>query len=276
MHVHTPVREDDAALIRPLIHVGEHVANDGGTRGRAALAELDSAGLVVGVEPILRAMRGERPRGLSLPILTLPADLLQVRKPDPLGDGAKRRTGADGLELFGIANGHDLRAPLLGLDDEAGKLARADHAGLIDHEHVALAQRARTVRPGALPARQRARGDAGGFLQPLRCLAREGGAMNAIALRFPCFARSRQQAALAGAGDADDSGDPSRAGEMFDGGALLVGKPRGGIAHAEPNGRVLTFDGAHDMLPVHTMIARLLQPVGGGAHGALDVDHIAR
>ncbi|MNT84100.1 hypothetical protein D3C72_2240720 [compost metagenome] len=50
-----------------------------------------------------------------------------------------------------VADENDLRAALLGLSDEAGELAAPHHAGLVDDEYVAAADRAPIIVPTAGP-----------------------------------------------------------------------------------------------------------------------------
>ena len=49
------------------------------------------------------------------------------------------------------AGGFSRAAARLGLANEAGELAAPDHARLVDHEHVAAADRAAVVLPTAGP-----------------------------------------------------------------------------------------------------------------------------
>ena len=46
-------------------------------------------------------------------------------------------TGLDGLQLLRIANQHDLRTRFRRMAEYTLRLARADHAGLVDHQDVA-------------------------------------------------------------------------------------------------------------------------------------------
>ena len=79
----------------------------------------------------------------------------------PLGDRAERRARLDRLELLGIADQHDLGAALLGFGDHALHLARADHAGFVDHQHIdRLVEQLAALRPLMLDAGDRARRDA--------------------------------------------------------------------------------------------------------------------
>ena len=68
-----------------------------------------------------------------------------------LRHGAERRPGLDRLQLLGIADQNDLGARPLGRADERGELPRRDHAGLVDHQYVALPEFPSPVIPTVLP-----------------------------------------------------------------------------------------------------------------------------
>ena len=48
----------------------------------------------------------------------------------------KRRPGFDGLQLLRVSDQHHLGLVLLGHLEHPRELARADHAGFIDDEHI--------------------------------------------------------------------------------------------------------------------------------------------
>src|SRR3546814_3477884 len=76
---------------------------------------------------------------VALPVLALPAYLGDLGPTVALGHGPERRPGLDRLQLLGVADKNDLRARLFGMGQHALHLARADHAGLVYHQHVARA-----------------------------------------------------------------------------------------------------------------------------------------
>ncbi len=104
----------------------------------------------IGRQPLGRPVRGEvngsvrcRPRAAG--------DLRQLGMADFLRDRPERCAGPDRLQLLMVAYKDDLRPARLGLANEAGELAAPDHARLVDHEHVAAADRAAVVLPTAGP-----------------------------------------------------------------------------------------------------------------------------
>src|SRR3546814_20617451 len=50
------------------------------------------------------AARRQRPRGVSLPVLMLPANLVDLGRAVTLGERADRRAGLDRLQLLGVAD----------------------------------------------------------------------------------------------------------------------------------------------------------------------------
>ena len=102
----------------------------------------------------------------------------------PLGDGPKRRTRFDGLKLLGVADQHHLGARGLGGGQHTLHLARADHASLVDHQHVAGCQQIAALLPLMLQAGQRARSDAGTALEVLRRDSGKGRAAHRVAFRL--------------------------------------------------------------------------------------------
>src|SRR3546814_4085410 len=94
----------------------------------------DLAVRLIGMDRLASATRRQRPRGVALPVLMLPANLADLGRAMPLGKRAKRRAGLDRLQLLGIADKNHLRPRPLGRRQHALHLARADHAGLVDHQ----------------------------------------------------------------------------------------------------------------------------------------------
>jgi len=78
----------------------------------------------------------------------------------PLMDRTERRARLDRLQLLRIANQHDLCANIGGVGEHALHLARADHSGLVDHQHIARSEQLATLAPLMLKAGDGARGNA--------------------------------------------------------------------------------------------------------------------
>ncbi|XUR32564.1 hypothetical protein ACQY74_000592 (plasmid) [Rhizobium leguminosarum bv. trifolii] len=135
---------------------------------------------------------------------------------DGFGNRPKRRARSDRLKLFMISDQDELGAGPSDLVDEAGELPASDHAALVDDEDVTSIQPTPISLPAVFPRCQCAARYAGRLLQSFRGLAGQCRAMNAIALRFPGLAGSRQHRALAGTGKADHHGDLRGAGDMLD------------------------------------------------------------
>jgi hypothetical protein len=92
------------------------------------------------MDRLARPARRQRLRRVALPVLALPAYLGDLGRNRGARQRPERRAGLDRLQLLGVADQHDLRARLLGMRRQHPlHLARADHAGLVDHQHVARA-----------------------------------------------------------------------------------------------------------------------------------------
>ncbi len=91
-------------------------------------------------------------RGIPLPVLALAAHLADFRAAVALMDRAERRARFDGLQLLGIADQHDLGAGLCRMGQDAFQLAGADHAGLVDHQHIAGREQVAALSPAMLQA----------------------------------------------------------------------------------------------------------------------------
>ena len=98
--------------------------------------------------------------------------------------------------------------------DQPAELARADHAGLVHHQHVLGGQRLLALLPGILPAGDRPAFDAGAALEALGRNTGERRASNPVALPLPDLAGSAEHRALPAAGDADHHGEVARARHM--------------------------------------------------------------
>ena len=145
------MRHRYAGSLRPLVAVGKIIPHDLAARILARLGKADIAMIPIGRQPLGRPVRGEVNGSLPLPVHALPAYLGQLGIADFLGDRPERCAGPDRLQLLMVAYKDDLRPARLGLANEAGELAAPDHARLVDHEHVAAADRAAVVLPTAGP-----------------------------------------------------------------------------------------------------------------------------
>jgi hypothetical protein len=97
--------------------------------------------------------------GVWMSGLALAAHILDFDMGVTLGDGPECRPGLDRLKLLGIADQDELGAAPLSLAEDPFHLARADHAGFIDHQHVPIAEKLAPLRPLMLKAGNGARGD---------------------------------------------------------------------------------------------------------------------
>src|SRR3546814_1459096 len=71
--------------------------------------------------------RRQRPRGVLLPVLMLPANLADLGRAVALVKGPERRPGLDRLQLLGIADKDHLRAGPFGLGQYALHLRSEEH-----------------------------------------------------------------------------------------------------------------------------------------------------
>src|SRR3546814_17006103 len=83
-------------------------------------------------------------------------------------------TRLDRLRLLGIADKHDLGPGPFGFAKHALHLARADHPGLVDHQHVARPELLAALPPLIFEAGDRARGAARSAFQPPGSAPRQG------------------------------------------------------------------------------------------------------
>jgi len=92
----------------------------------------------VGGHRLLHQPISDQLEGLAFPGLLLPAVLGQLGGAQAETEGAEAAAGVDGGQLPVIADQHDLGLGLLGVIQETGQLAAAEHAGLVHHQHRPL------------------------------------------------------------------------------------------------------------------------------------------
>lgn len=122
---------------------------------------MDHAMVAVGVERFAGAPAAKLACSLLLPALMLTANFADLDMAVPLGQGPKRRAGLDRLQLLGIADQNDLGAAPFGFTQHPFQLARADHAGFVDHQYVLDVEKLASLRPLVLQAGDGALGDPG-------------------------------------------------------------------------------------------------------------------
>src|SRR3546814_17466298 len=102
------VGEDDPGLVR----IGEALrvpaVHQLAPRSLARLGRVDHAVRLIGMDRLASATRRQRPRGVALPVLMLPANLADLGRAMPLGKRAKRRAGLARLPLLGLADTNHL------------------------------------------------------------------------------------------------------------------------------------------------------------------------
>jgi hypothetical protein len=92
---------------------------------------------LVGGHGLLDQPGADQVEGFAFPGLVLAAVLDQLAGAEAEPEGAEPATGVDRRQLPVIADQDHLGLGLVGVLEEAGKLAAADHAGLIDDQHGA-------------------------------------------------------------------------------------------------------------------------------------------
>jgi hypothetical protein len=122
-------------------------------------------------------------------------------------EGAEAATGVDRRKLPVITHQHHLRLSLLGMLEQAGELAAAQHRGLVHHQHRPAVQ----PLPAAVEAAQEP--VAGGhILEPLALQAQSGDpgrrrGQQPVAVQLPAMAGDAQREGLARPRPPDHQGD---------------------------------------------------------------------
>jgi hypothetical protein len=196
--------------------------------------------------------------GFAFPGLLLPAVLGQLRGAEAEAEGAEAAAGVDRGQLPVIAHQHHLGLGLLGVLEEAGELAAADHAGLIHHQHRPVAEGLMaTVEVAQQPV-------AGGhLLEPLPLQAhggdsgRSGRGQEPVAVQLPGMAGDAQGEGLARPGPSHDHRDAGAAPAQISHHRLLIRPGSGmrgqGLAHRPV--------GSHGRLLPRPAIGALDQPL---------------
>lgn len=146
-HIGAAVRHGNPGAIRMLSTVGDIITHDLRHRFVAAFCKVDIAVLAVGGKAVGRFVGRKGNRCLPLPIMTLAANAGKFDMANLFGNRPEGSTGADCLQLLMVTDKHDLCAARFRLADEPGKLTAADHAGLIDDEHVTSADQIPAMVP---------------------------------------------------------------------------------------------------------------------------------
>ena len=166
-----------------------------------------------------------------------------------------------------LAQQQNLRACGWDEGQHALHLARADHAGLVDHQHVARGEKVAALRPAMFHAGDGARRDARSVLKPFGGDAGQRCAAHLIPCALPCFARNAKHRVLAGARIAHHHAKLALARHMLERSALFARqrKPARFRAHQCRFARLLV----HAMpLPLGHQFRCALQPL-------FRLDHLA-
>jgi hypothetical protein len=191
-----------------LLEGGPPVLQQSQGGGRLAVGGHHPVMGLVGSDGFLNQSGSDQLEGFAFPGLLLPPVLSQLRGAEAKPQGAEAAAGIDRRQLPIIADQHDLGLGLVGVVEEAGELAAADHAGLIDHQDGAGVQ----LLAAAVQVAEEA--VAGGHvLEPLALQAHggdpgRGRAQEPVAVQLPGMAGDAQGEGLARPGPPDHQGDP--------------------------------------------------------------------
>src|SRR3546814_2442627 len=86
------VGEDDPGLVRIGAALRVPCVDQLGPRSLARLGRVDHAVLLIGIDRLAGAARRQRPRGVALPVLMLPANLVDLGRAVTLGERADRKS----------------------------------------------------------------------------------------------------------------------------------------------------------------------------------------
>ena len=151
-HLVIGMGEDDPALVGRRLPVAVPALDQIVARVLASLGLMHHAVGAVNTKRIAGFAIGEITRGVPLPVLPLAAHLADFCAAMVLMDRAEGRARLDGLQLLRIADQHDLRAGSGGVGQHAFQLPGADHARLVDHQHIAGRKPVAALLPAMLHA----------------------------------------------------------------------------------------------------------------------------
>ncbi|HXQ55693.1 MAG TPA: hypothetical protein VOA19_07825 [Actinomycetes bacterium] len=92
---------------------------------------------LIGGHGLLHQAVTDQLEGFAFPGLLLAAVLGQLRGAEAEAEGAEAAAGVDRRQLPVITDQHHLGLRMFSVLEEAGELAAAPHAGLVDHQHGA-------------------------------------------------------------------------------------------------------------------------------------------
>jgi hypothetical protein len=163
---------------------------------------------LIGGHRLLHQPGTDQVQGFPFPGLLLAAVLDQLRGAEAEAEGAEAAAGIDGGQLPVIADQDHLGLGVLGVLQEPGELAAADHAGLVDHQHRAGVQ----LLPSSVEVAQQP--VAGGHvLEPLALQAHgrdpgRGRGQEPVAVQLPGMAGDAEDEGLARPRPSHYHGDP--------------------------------------------------------------------
>ncbi|MCY1170355.1 hypothetical protein D9M73_104230 [compost metagenome] len=160
MHGVIGVGEDDPAGVGMRLTITVPAVDQIGAGPLSRLGRVHMPSVVIGANGFSGPAGGKLARRITLPVFALAADLGDLDTSVSLGNRPERRASFDRLKLFWVTDQHDLRAALFGLGYDSFHLARTDHPGLVDHQHIAVGEELPPLFPLMFEAGDRARRDA--------------------------------------------------------------------------------------------------------------------
>lgn len=146
-HLVVCVGEDDPACLWMRLPVAIPALDEFTSRLIARCSLMHHALRVVGADRSADPAGCQIARGVALPVFALPAHLSNLDAAMTLVNRAECSTGFDRLQLLRIADEDDFCANVGGMGEHALQLARADHAGLIDHQDIARGEQIAALSP---------------------------------------------------------------------------------------------------------------------------------
>jgi hypothetical protein len=183
---------------------------------------------LVGGDGVVDQPRPDQLQGFAFPRLLLAAVLNELRGAESEPQGAEAPAGVDRRQLPVIADQDHLGLGLVGVLEQPGELAAAQHAGLIHHQHCPAAEGLMAVVEVAQQA------IAGGHvLEPLTLQAQggdpgRGGGQEPVAVQLPGMAGNAEGEGLARPRPSHDHGDTGAALAQISDHRLLI-RPGSGM-----------------------------------------------